>query len=45
MEDTNWGKFGKYKSKLKNRCNKIFIRGQKAKSEQKKLKIQTISLM
>ena len=45
MEDKNWGKFGKYKSKLRNRCNKIFIRGQKAKSEQKKLKIQTISLM
>ena len=39
MEDKNWGKFGKYKCKLKYRCNKIFIRGQKAKSEQKKLKI------
>ena len=39
MEDKNWGKFGKYKSKLKNRCNKIFIRGQKGKSKQKQLKI------
>ena len=35
MEGKNWGKFEEYKCKLENKCNKIFIRWQKAFEEER----------
>ena len=35
MEGKNWGEFEKYKCKLENRCNTLFIRWQRTFMEEK----------
>ena len=41
MESKNWGEFENNKYKLKDKCNKIFIRLQKIFEEKKRSKTQT----